>query len=828
MTTPSTIWSSLRRSGYGVLYAFTVEGIPYVFSERQALTYGGASPTVPSGYTFSGALAVTDGTAISSECDRKSGVGSGRAVSLTLSRQRLTSEGLLGVLFARPTKRARVTSDVTNPAATTINVDDTSAWGSSGTLWVGRERITYGGKTGTSFTSCARGTCGLPHVIKSGLASGYVYATDVPVYWRGRIVTIYEHLTTPCGQLMGSALATVGEYCREVWLGFVDAQPQPSAPGFVLRCLPIERLLSQKVGADLTADIVTGDVYPTGEYRGADAVTAYSPIIYAGETDQLVFKASGNSNSSIGPTREMGICSAVSWFAEALKNVDSVTSSHSQAIAFDNAYGGSPVLVCYALGTASTDSVTVASTAWFVEPTVLTIQGGRRLLLPLRLNTCPAWLVVRPSPDALDAATSLPASGYGIIESGDSSELVRWDKTSTNTYGGTEVAIRLSARGLGGTPRLDPWTDGGTFRAITGTFGGFEEVVRTILTSSGTGDRGSFDTLGFGMGLGIPDGRIASFPPYPFSGSYIEAMAGSSDSVESLLGGWLALWRRCMVQRRDADGYIRLFPVETTCTDQSEVADVTVSADDTTNAGTSALELQEAPNCIVLRRGTLGSDGQLIVRDTARVQAEGPRQWELKVPGVNDSLGVRMATDILALSDGQAVFDVPLAPWVEVQVGQLVKCITAHPQAYNWKSGAWSSSSVVGRIIGVECDIFSQTKKVVILTAGQATAPLYLCPSVKVVSVTSSTPLTVRVAVGDGAKFVDGDNVFVYRPGDEATVGADMKIDTIKSYATYDEITFTANLSGVTSTCYVTFRAYATAPARQQSFMFVRSNKDWA
>lgn len=44
--------------------------------------------------------------------------------------------------------------------ATTITVESTAAFGSSGAIFLGRERITYSGKTGTTFTGCTRGTAG--------------------------------------------------------------------------------------------------------------------------------------------------------------------------------------------------------------------------------------------------------------------------------------------------------------------------------------------------------------------------------------------------------------------------------------------------------------------------------------------------------------------------------------------------------------------------------------------------------------------------------------------------------------------------------------------
>ncbi len=828
MTSPTTSWNTLRRDGYGVAYAVTIEGIPYVFAERQALVYDGTTPTVASGYTFSGALAVMPGTSISSEADRKSGVGTGRALNLTLSRQRLVAEDIASVLFARPSLRALVTTDVTSPATTTITVGSTTGWASSGALWIGREYMTYSGTTATTFTGCTRGVVGYPHVVKSGLASGYSYATDTPMYWRGRLATVYEHLLMPCGQMMGTAWATVGTYCRQIWLGFVDQQPQPAASGFVLRCLPIERLCAAKIGADLTADIVTGDIYASGNYpAGGQDSGLYSPIVWAGETDQMYARSSADLSVAVGPTTEMGFCSLVGWGTQAIASFDSLVTNATGRAMYYYAGQGAPCLKGQIIADASTDMLTVSANAWFCEPGEQTFISGSTFTIPLRFNTCPAWLVVRPDADALEAAASLPSSGYGVVTSDGGTELVQWDTVETNAVLQL-VGVRLVARGIGGTPRLDAWNNGGTLKLVVGTQGAFEVVVRRLLTSSGTGDRGANDTLAFGMGLGLPDEMIADFPAYPFAGAVIDTISSGTSSFEEMLGGWLSLWRRSLVQRLDADGYVRLFPCETTCTDETTAADVTITADDTTNAGTSALELQEAPNAIEIRRGTMGSDKKLIVRDAARVQAEGARQWSMRAPGISDVDAVTLSTDLLALSDGQAAFDVHLAPWVKVRMGELVVLSTAHPQAYDWDAGEWANGDLVGRVIGHERDLWTGAQKIVLLTAGQSAASLYLCPAAAVTSVTTQTPLTFRVAAGDGRRFAAGEVITLYTPGNEGAERIDRTIATVTETASYDEIACTTNGAGwEDATTVITFAGYASCSARQQAFMFQRADRDW-
>lgn len=79
--------------------------------------------------------------------------------SLTLVLADLSGEvtTLLGSRSSLP--RSRLSATLT-AAATTVDVEDTSAFASSGTAYVGREAITYTGKTGTTLTGCTRGTSG--------------------------------------------------------------------------------------------------------------------------------------------------------------------------------------------------------------------------------------------------------------------------------------------------------------------------------------------------------------------------------------------------------------------------------------------------------------------------------------------------------------------------------------------------------------------------------------------------------------------------------------------------------------------------------------------
>ena len=103
--------------------------------------------------------------------------------------------------------QTELTADATANAYT-LTVRDTTNFAASGTVYIGTERITYTGKTGTSFTGCTRGTLhpfsvdggtanrfGRDHTLADlgdGVAVG-VKVTDEPRQWVGRHVGLWLH-----------------------------------------------------------------------------------------------------------------------------------------------------------------------------------------------------------------------------------------------------------------------------------------------------------------------------------------------------------------------------------------------------------------------------------------------------------------------------------------------------------------------------------------------------------------------------------------------------------------------------------------------------------
>src|SRR5690606_15337056 len=130
---------------------------------------------------------------------------------------------------------------------------------------------------------------------------------------------------------------------------------------------------------------------------------------------------------------------------------------------------------------------------------------------------------------------------------------------------------------------------------------------------SGLGDRGSYDTLAYGLGLGLDDSWVDTtrLTAYPL-GSYLATAVGEgAQSLEDLLGGWFALCQVCLVQRRNADGEVVLTVADTLPAPGGVTSTMTVDVLVTLGEGDvlinshSVEDSTDAPNCIAVTLSAL-------------------------------------------------------------------------------------------------------------------------------------------------------------------------------------------------------------------------------
>ena len=191
-------FATLRQRGYGTFYAVRIEGIPYTFHEGPVpyRVDAEAAPDPGVGYASSASFIVTNNMSIDQELDREAAVARGKALSIVLSWDVLEAEGILDDLFRRPEYFTTLTADVSATDAL-IPVDDTSSFPASGNIHIGRELIKYTSKTSSVFIiggSGARGYLSNAYLFKKDDPGSNAIITPTPYAWKGRFVTIHEHL----------------------------------------------------------------------------------------------------------------------------------------------------------------------------------------------------------------------------------------------------------------------------------------------------------------------------------------------------------------------------------------------------------------------------------------------------------------------------------------------------------------------------------------------------------------------------------------------------------------------------------------------------------
>lgn len=826
-----TAWGELIDAGYRRILGVTVEGIPYAFLEARTLKTDDQLLAAGSPYTTVRALRVRDSDVIQHELDRRTGLGRGRALDVVLALDVLADAGVAS-LFQTPSLRTKLTADV-NGTATTFPVEDTT--GFSGGFYVGREYVTFSGATSTSFTGCTRAVAGWAHYHASSTASGYRFATDRPLYWRGRLVTIYEHLVGPDGRALATTACSVGTYCRELWKGYVDEQPQVSGRQMMLRCLPIERLLAQDLGGTAKGEVLSA--LPTATARDA-AQNGFVPIIVT-PTDSFYLR----DNTDDVETTQRGTTSG--------NRLMTVSQYVTQVVhlARDALTGGGRAVYVYLDTVPATDTsptrffislrveddsaphdeheTMLRFDAWFLTQVsqergimgflrsggVAAIERSVYYAIDFTPNAQPySWLVVAPELEADGQPTPWPSSGYVLLENEQGLEVAAYSEVDTTADpDGLLLGVKLSERALMGTQRLNPYQGQTRITVVAGARGSISEVIETLATSSGTGTRGTLDTLAFGLGLALPEDWF-DVDLYPLSSQWVDGVSDDRASVERTVGGWLALMGRCLTQRQQADGYVRIVAASTSI--ETTASAVAVAARDVMVNTTQAERLFESPNTVRIEDSLRQNRTVTVVRDVPRQQAEGARELSFVAPGINTASALIYGAKMLALADGQLVVTLGVRTGLQLGLGDPCNLNLIHPAIWSWDEGA-VALTVPARVIGMSDSLGTGARTLTFLVPGQQKAALSLCPAARVDGYLSGKELTVDNTTGFEAGMV----VRVYRRN------ATSQVERTIAAVTSTTLTLTSDVSSgsypADSDTWVTYTAWASVGlAKQRLHLF--------
>jgi len=834
---PSVPWQRALALGYGQQFEAVIEGIRPTITEH--LSHHLSTDKAVAADGVSQALSL-DGQGLSWEVDRDTGVAGGRNLEIVYAYDTIEAEGL-GELFQRPPNTARLTANL-EPGDVVCTVDDTTGFDASGTIYIGREVITYAALTATTFTGLVRGIDGYVQRHLASAVGIYAEATDRVSIWRGRLVTLWAHLTSPDGRLLITSWdsgETESDTRRIEWRGVVSEPPQPAGSGMRLVARLLERLLERPIGSDV-------------EFTTLDESSQY---IVAAPGEQLtvgiaydITVSSGKSESYsyalLAPDAAGQVFSLDEWGAfveselrsQLIEALDAQGQAGAIGITFNYVAAGS----WFSLRTFVIDvdvrdlTVFVTSQVSFINP--LIGHAGPRARIATAVGTrAGQWLVLTAETD--DNVLEIPASGLLLCTSGGAREVIAYDSAQVS---GERVLMRVTNRHVSTTRSHGDAVTIGLIPGVSGVDLGKPEVscrlvfgfggtvggsALTMLESSGTALRGDYDTGLLSFGLGLPSGWIdeAAMLAGPVGATAAFVFGSNESTVQELVGGWFAVHRRAIVSRRVAGLGYRLTVVDTEPAPGAALARQSIAL-----SPTATPALIEAPNCIEIDGGGATLDEFITtVIDRPRVQQEGEIKAEYSVPGLIRIGALGAATSIMRRGLGQATIDVVWPSWAEPRPGDPVTVTLGHPRTWDWATGTRAPVSLAGRIVSVRRDVDTWAVSGEVLLEGRLGPAVFISPTAWVRAGTTGTSLFVDLS--DAPSFAVLEEVTLYTPGDEAAEYADMTVIGV------DEETGELSLSGsvpvwtTIDETRVTFARYGLASTRQRDgFSFVRTDREWS
>ena len=851
----ATSWADMIKRGCDIAWVVRIEGIRVLFTERDIKRADSASDvSLPSGYTAAcSALLISDRDAVGTELDRKTGVARGNAWEILLAWNALEDDGLLDDLFARPsvtTSLAAVpdagSDSVLEYNGTTIKVASTTGLSNGQGVYLGKEAIAIGAVDGdgVSLTSCTRGLAGYAYQFDSQSFGNYRQLTDRPTLWRGRFVELHAHLVSREGRILDDTWLG-GDYHKCIWRGYLDAPPVPDQHGMRLRALPLCRLAGNDLGFEVKGEIVNSVSVPSDWKKPTDELAGMLIMPNGNGVELLLlhmtYTASGatTTKSFLGPTATFAAAPAPlgGWLLKLREAWGSALAaegivSHESLVTVQLLSNGAfmvSILLASGYVVDSARIVPSPSAYWVPDVTHETHVHTPNFVMfqiPIEVESpSSGWMPIRVvSGEGLQDIT-IPASGLGVIEGGEAREIVRWSEKNESILATTGITmLRIVEREINGTHRAE-FATGGTLSVMSGYSGTPATVIRTVLESSGTGSRGSYDTLDFGQGLGIPEAWIdlsALMSAWQISSYAIAAVNTGRSSLEDMIGGWLALAGLNMAQVVSASGECQISVVGTQPI--ASASAVNITAADVLLESIGVPQVVDAPNEIKIDPTGLDKAASITVRDVPRIQSEGPRSWSMKVPSIEQGMAVDFGKALIAMGDGQTAVSMSVGAWVEVQPGDVVKLTTAHPAMFDWGTGARGPSTVYGRCVGLETHLATAKQRITLLLSGGRVETSYLAPSPYVVAKMSAT--VVLLPAGAVSWFAEDDYVVLYTPGNDTAQVEQLQIDSINTAG--NSLTFTSTpASWVGAGAVVTQALWANATDAQKLFMYTRAEKGW-
>jgi len=528
------------------------------------------------------------------------------------------------------------------------------------------------------------------------------------------------------GHVCGSSL--VSQEATQVWVGRVTALPERQNDGFAFACQSLDRVLDEQMAGRVSGDVTgTGDLFllPVGwtfsvALQGTDDVgaTVWEDTIvcqpFAGmvaeyktsaEIRALISTAWDDAVSDAGATSYLG---TLTWMM-----VKGNWHSSIQVIQQSTVYGLSGV-------------VTLEGDAWdlSVAPFPTGMQSDLQIDLQMG-GTIPSFSPLDPAkvPVPLGLTIRLTEGSPDDVPDTGKVKVTSGGVSCTYYYSGTGTAeqdlfLDHIEKVQGQTAlTLAQIASGATAEILAADEGPYALLALHCLESSGTGLRGTYDTLAQGQGYGLDESliEVPTFATLADGGAatIIGNITSAGSSFGDLFGGILALFRLAVVARPtdgEANSPVRLHLVATA--QGTDYTTLITDADFLAHADDPVVSVKRAtnPNIIEITRQPAGIDSgdHLFYNDKLAAEAVGKTSVTYRIDATDRDTLAAVATPVVPAHFAydatiQAV-EIRVHPSVAAEVGDCVWLTSTHPSLWTWTAspgcvGYDGPARVVGRRI---------------------------------------------------------------------------------------------------------------------------------
>lgn len=853
-----SIWDATRY-GWTPIFWLTISGIPVVWTQRAT------GLTLPSGYTTEDAsLTLRDCGDLGTEhIDRDRGLGVAMPMAFKLLDGATVRDWL-----RKGTYRAALTASLAAGGGT-ATVDDTTGWPASGSFFAGLERITYSGKTGTSFTGLTRATVG-SLAYRHATGSTAQYLSERSQLWLGREVVLWA---TPCDASGYVSGATLASDAVQVWRGRLDKQPVREVDGFRFEALPLERLLDEQLVSGVTGRVVdAGQKYQVStawafdvtliafDSAGAEVwsyaihaepflADADGDLLSAEEIRARIVDAWDDGVTAAGATTDL---SSLSWWLHQGKwkaRVVVVNDATIVKVARWTTLAGAEV--------------------WFEAPDP-SWPGGMSADSKIDIGWHHAGSPLQAY--STSGPTGIPGFAGLCVQLDEGSpddvvapglvRLTAGDRSALYAYqvaGNSAGLLYLAGLLAGGTtaPLTAAELADADATVVYTSEDSFPDLMLRALEDSGTGLRGTYDVGAVRQGYGVPDTSIDEASFLAVSGP-VGSLQGRSDpagrSFVDCFGGLLGLFRKAVVCRPQATDTVRTQRL--TLVDTAPFGSgwaTTITDDDLlshSGDAVSSVSRAEAPTVMkVTRPHGAGSDevDTLTFTDQNASDIAGRREVEYEVPALDlaalRAVALPAARSHMAADQTAQAIELRVGPWVAAEAGDIVYLDgLTHPSLWTWSGSAGAVGYTgPGRVVGRLLDPNEVIVKLNVLIDG-AVQCRALAPAMQVSAFSHATaPAWIEVplmylahmtaALADAGAAVW---LYHYQPGQTEVATQRHQISAVAEVAGVLRMTVVATAGG--HTLSTANRSTLTLPTTdgghlstwQGTFAHVDDGTDWA